>query len=220
MDIKRTSYKPKKNSFQNYRRPEPKLTKKQVDWLVKEALCAYNIVKGHGAHDGLSFDNWRKEQLAEEFTTCSFRELMYREFERAINVYRRINGKPLFPNPQSILETDIPARKKYINLLKNAINELRKTPTYKSKAGEKNKVAAYMATLLKNRFRVDPGGDDPESVELAVSQLKAVEIHQFAITLNNRIADLKKEGDPLDRNKKQRESSVPHRKRNTENDHE
>lgn len=212
----RTSYKPgRKPGYYtgSQSRPEPILTAKQVKWLLMEALAAYNVAKKHGAHDGLTFDEWRKAQLEEEFTTLSFRKLKYREFERALNLFFKWTGKKQFPNPQSILESDIPARKQYWYFLRQAINDLRKVPQYHSKNGENSKVIAYVATILKNKFGIEAEDPTPEGMEIAVNMLRATQIQQLGITINNRIRNLKKEGDPLSRNKKQRADTRPHRKR-------
>lgn len=184
-----------------YTKSLPMVTAKQVRMLIVTAQKAYAVAQSHGLDEGLKFDDWRKVQLQDEFHTTSFRKLRDRDFGRALNVFRRLTGEELGYEFKGLNE-DIPYRKKAWYILRQAIRDAKVNPE-------------YVATILKRKFKLDIPHPDGESIDTAVKMLHAHEVEQLAYTLQNRARNRDKDGNPLNRDKKQRHERATTKKAGT-----
>lgn len=173
-----------------YAKSEPLITAKQVTMLIITAQQAYFIAQKNGVDEGLKFDDWRKSLLEDEFHTTSFKKLTSRDFNRALNVYRRYTGEALEEEFKG-RNDDIPYRKKAWYILRQNIKD----------AGVN---AAYVKTIMERKFKMVVQGDDNDAINKAVMELRAKQIEQLAWTIKNRKKNKKEPETAENRDKKQR----------------
>lgn len=188
----RYSYPPKRKPAMRgpYEKPMPIITPKQVRMLIVTAQKAYTVACNAGVDDGMSFDDWRKVQIEDEFHTTSFRKLRDRDFNRALNVFRKFTGEKKEEECKGLV-SDIPYRKKALYLLRQNIKDAGVTP-------------AYVKTIMERKFKMVIQGDDAETVDRAVRELHAHDVEKLAWTIKNRKANKEAPGSNLNRDKKQR----------------